>query len=570
MTDAILIFTFSPIQSFISEARRAADLYAGSKILSQLANAAGKAIGETNLIFPANLDASDTPNKLVARVPFEQAEQIADAAKKELLKKWKDDIAKSARDELAKYDPKPNGIWDTIWNRQIDRVWEIYWAACMIEGDAYSAAYKQAGRALDAVKRTRAFEQAEEDGLKDTLSGRRSALRVAGTDAKAYWKSISQSNHLNPSQLRPDGKERLDALGAVKRFCKIADAENFASVSMVATKEYVEKATSALAFPPFRTAVEQLLREEIYRVRNDVLWPYDGDLFFSETLTAERLKDSYGLQQPDPHRLEQAQRALKKLHDEIGKPSPYYAIIQLDGDSMGEAIDRCEDAEQHQAFSESLADFAKQVRDDIVEKHHGTLIYNGGDDVLALAPLSQALPLARALADAFSKTVTGCHASAGIAIAHHLYPLDVALNAARRAEKMAKGVDGKNAVCVRALKRSGETLEARSSWTALADNFEKVVSFFIEDNATHTSALSSRLVYDVIRSAYALTQADESFQSELYRLLTRHRNSKHPNAPQAKEWAERLTQWAKQLPNQSEELGKWLAIARFIAQGGGE
>ncbi len=35
---ALAIFTFSPVQSFISEARRAEDLFNGSAILSRLAS----------------------------------------------------------------------------------------------------------------------------------------------------------------------------------------------------------------------------------------------------------------------------------------------------------------------------------------------------------------------------------------------------------------------------------------------------------------------------------------------------------------------------------------------------
>jgi CRISPR-associated protein Cmr2 len=572
MTDAVLIFTFSPIQSFIGEARRAADLYAGSKILSRLANAAGRAIGEANLVYPSALDANDTPNKLVAHVRFDEAKVIADRAKEALLKEWQD-IAKSAHEQLSKYQPTPDKVWKTIWERQCDHFWEIYWVAQRLNGD-YKAAFKAASDALDAVKRTRDFDAVEEDGLKDSLSGKRSALRVEGMDARVYWNGVYQTLK-NPSLLRPDGKERLDALGAVKRFCKIAGAENFASVSMVATSEYVTRATSALALPPFRKAVEQLLGNKIYRVRNDALWPYDGDLFFAETLTANRLKDSYDLEHPDATRLQETQRALKKLHDEVGAPSPYYAILQLDGDSMGEKISACETEEQHRKFSEQLARFAEQVKG-IVQKHHGELIYNGGDDVLALAPLSHALPLAQELAAAFRETVKhptdsqkSCTMSAGIAIAHHLYPLDAALSAAHSAEHRAKEVDEKNAVCVRVLKRSGETFDARSSWMTIGNLFGEIVQLF-DDQGPNASALSSRFAYDAARAAYALPDADERFQSELKRLLKRHRNSKHPNAPDVEQWAGKLKTWAEQLPDHADELGRWLVLARFVAQGGGE
>ncbi len=42
MTKAVLIFTFSPVQSFIAEARRSEDLFNGSAILSRLAWAQGR------------------------------------------------------------------------------------------------------------------------------------------------------------------------------------------------------------------------------------------------------------------------------------------------------------------------------------------------------------------------------------------------------------------------------------------------------------------------------------------------------------------------------------------------
>lgn len=576
MPNAILIFTFSPIQSFISEARRAGDLYAGSKILSQLANAAAAPLqGEgCALIYPANPNPDDTPNKLVALVPFERAEKIAQDAQAKLLEKWRD-IAKTAHDELSNYQSASDETWEKIWERQRDTHWEIYWVAQKMNGD-YKAAFKAASDALDAVKRTRAFGAVEEAGMKDSLSGRRSALRVEGMDAKAYWKSIYQQLN-NPSLLRPDGKERLDTLGAVKRFCKIAGEKNFASVSMVATNDYVARATSAIAFPPFRTALDEFNRShqnKIYRIRQDVLYPYDGDLFFAETLAPDRLKDSYDIDKPNTSRLQEVQRALKALHDEIGKPSPYYAILQLDGDSMGEKISEC-NQDQHSAFSKALADFSRQV-EKIVQEHHGELIYNGGDDVLALAPLSEAFALARELARKFrnivkhpTATAEFCTMSAGIAVAHHLYPLDAALSAARSAERHAKEVDGKDAVCVRAIKRSSETFDARSSWEAMGKTFEEIVALF-DDKGTGASALSSRFAYDVIRAAYALPAADERLQSELKRLLKRHRDAKHSNALDVNIWAVKLKTWAEKLPDHAEELGKWLVLARFVAQGGGE
>jgi CRISPR-associated protein Cmr2 len=567
MTDSLLIFTFSPVQSFIAEARRAADLYAGSRILVELAKAAASAIGENRLIYPASLEGQDAPNKIVARVPSDQAESIGKAAKEALLKRWAE-IANGVLVELSRRGFLVDPIWEGIWRRQTaqDYFWSVFWAAARMPSEAdYPKAYREASRALDAVKHSRVFVQPEtgEPGLKDSLSGSREALHTANEDAKRYWANVAEK--VEAPELRPEGRERLDAFGAIKRFGKIAQEGMFFSTSTVAAEDFLkvakEKAAQELA--RHRKALEQLL-DRPTRVRNDDDWPYDGDLLFMETVVKERLKDSYRLGQADEVRLKAAQGSLRALYKKAdSRPSPYYAIIVLDGDSMGEWISNCQNEDEHRKVGRKLAAFVGKVNTIVPD---GFRVYNGGDDVLALAPLAQALPLAQQLAGEFNKMTEGHTASAGIAISHHLYPLDAALEAARGAEKHAKNAldKAKAAVSVRVLKRSGETVEVYSRWEALGDVFESLVKMFQDD------ALSSRFAHDVIHSAYALNEADEKFEAEVRRLLGRHRNDKHSNAPDPTEWARKLRMWADSLPGKSEELGRWLALARFVAQGGGE
>src|SRR5207249_2516274 len=96
----------------------------------------------------------------------------------------------------------------------------------------------------------------------------------------------------------------------------------------------------------------------------------------------------------------------------------------------------------------------------VVKRHHGTLIYAGGDDVLALLPTSAALACARELRLAFSgqPDVNGgadrgyyrkdgqdllmmgpkATLSAGLAIVHSKEDLRFALEQVRRAERQAK------------------------------------------------------------------------------------------------------------------------------------
>lgn len=563
MSDAILIFTFSPIQLFIAEARRTSDLYVGSQMLVCLAKAAASVLKQKGtLIYPAALG-DDVPNKLVACIAWEEAETTAQDAKKALLREWMR-IADTAKNDLMRKNPLPDALWHDIWARQVSHLWEIYWAVASMESRSYIEAYDEASRAVDAAKHIRMFDAVEEHGIKDTLSGCREALHTSKANAREYWAEISAQ--VGAAKLRPEGRERLDAIGAVKRFSELADWQ-FPSTSTVASRPFLNLVRQHEEFAEYRQIVEELLKGCLYKPnRDDSDWPYDGDLLFMETLTPQRLKSSYGLTAADLGWLQMAQDTLHAVYKQVAlRPSPYYAIIVLDGDDMGKRVNECLTEADHTELSRKLAAFAERVKPIVEEQYKGNLIYNGGDDVLALAPLSSAFPLARALAVSF-KEVTGGTASAGIAVVHHLYPLGTALQAARAAERQAKQVERKNAVCVHSLKRSGEPLEMRSPWESVGEIFADVLRRFQGD--AQGEPLSSKFAYDVLHVAYALPNADEKCRAELKRLIKRHRNPKHLDAPNPDEWADRLRTWAASLPDKAEELGRWLVFARFVAQGG--
>lgn len=599
MPEALLVFTFSPVQPFILEARRTADLFSGSGILVKLSRAAAESIAKapgSRLIFPAKLS-GDMPNKLVARVPWDAARAIATEAEAALRRRWQE-IADPAKQQLQRLAPQPDAAWDTIWQRQTTSYWEVYWAAAALgggaENEAYASAYGAANRGLEAAKRTRAFVQAEEHGLKDTLSGRREALHTRTLDAPAYWQAIAARPDVTAAKLQPEGRERLDALGAVKRFGQLAN-RRFPSTSSIAATDFLAKAQNdgPVALAAYRGAVEALLGRRLAQVGDDAGWPYDGDLLYVETLTPERLKDGYGLDTLDEQALRVAQNRLRDLHRAAdASPSPYYAVLVLDGDSMGERVSGClknnDPQAEHRALSERLTEFAEAVAA-IAGEHRADVVYNGGDDVLLLAPLGAAVSVAAALARRFGE-FAGTSASAGIAIAHHLSPLDAALAAARSAESRAK-TPPKAAVAVQVLKRSGESLELRSSWEALresvaepddrraavtadargrapGDNLADLVDLFRSD--ARGAPLAGRFDSDLTALAYAFTAADRPFTAELRRLLARHRNRGHLRAPEPRAWAERLAAWARALPagEQTDKLARWVRFAHFIARGG--
>ncbi|MCS7252017.1 MAG: type III-B CRISPR-associated protein Cas10/Cmr2 [Thermoflexus sp.] len=608
--ESVLVFTFSPVQAFIAEARRTSDLYVGSQILSELSRAAAQAIGVQRLVYPAPFEndlPADVPNVIVAKVPKNQAEEIANNAHRALLERWKK-LAVTAIDNLKNIlVSKERGrdldeilqiddTWQQIWNRQINHHWQVFWAAVSIEGKSYREAYLAAREALDAVKRSRVFEAAEEHGPKDSLSGARQALHTRDKGPREYWEEIAR--RVGGSKLRPGGRERLDAIGTIKRFCSIALEQSFPSTSTVASAEFLERARQQApeALRTYRRAIEELLGENLYKPhKNDPDWPYDGDLFFTETLTPNRLEDSYQHLVDEQHKLLiRAREELNLLYAALkNRPSPYYAIFVLDGDGMGERISTLltqRDPEgAHRRFSQQLSEFARRVpdvmrrvfseriayRDSTPREGSDFLVYNGGDDVLGFAPLSIALPLVQELAREFEQVVPGCSASAGVAIAHHLYPLDAALAAAREAERAAKSVADKAAVAVMVLRRSGERLLVRSRWESLHDRFDALVAHFAKDR------LSSRFAYELADRATVATDLPTDARRSLLRQLIGRHGGRGLTDREEESLAQQLTGWAEELDLQLSrgegepmrsgllEVARWVLLARFIASGGG-
>jgi CRISPR-associated protein Cmr2 len=236
----------------------------------------------------------------------------------------------------------------------------------------------------------------------------------------------------------------------------------------------------------------------------------DGQWLMEESYSKDDLKNELGIENIDESVLENMRSFLKSANLNFSR---YFAILQMDGDHMGKwirgfgksegdeikfptigetihpkvydellknsnDIEKLKDLEKlfnkthpvtptyHQILSSRLCTFALHaVRRIVEEKYFGKLIYAGGDDVLALLPVNTVLNCAYELQEQYKKTVNSrATMSAGIVIAHHKYPLSLALKAVRSAEKKAKNKLGRNAFCVQLITHSGEIRECGGKW----------------------------------------------------------------------------------------------------------
>lgn len=351
-------------------------------------------------------------------------------------------------------------------------------------GTLYSRLHDLAQRGFEARKGLRDFAPIEERGEKCTLCGVRAALHNDGLSAREHWKEVAKRVRGVKGEfvtVKPGGHERLCGVCTVKRLVQRGFFERkfrlrggFPSTSSVAAASFksrvIEKlhdARLARALQAHLDALRQLglhrfaegtgarmlphLMIQAIQLPRTVLklalrfLRYDGDAFYDETFTVERMKDDYDIQIVAQNQLDAARHTLSSFLGvcrdlEIDPPAKYFAVLMLDGDEMGkwlsednapqlsqalrqEAVQDLRtnhpawnavlDAKRvlspalHASMSRALANFALDLVPLVVEQRYcGRVVYAGGDDVLALLPIDQVLPAARELRAVFSGEVT--------------------------------------------------------------------------------------------------------------------------------------------------------------------
>ncbi|MDW8121927.1 MAG: type III-B CRISPR-associated protein Cas10/Cmr2 [Armatimonadota bacterium] len=405
--------------------------------------------------------------------------------------------------------------------------------------------------------------------------------------------------------------------------------------------------------PYLKRLSDQINDDTCKRLATDLL-RLDGEWLISDDWTVKRVQEvSTAAKESD---VITGRQKLEDLYDVLGDtPSRYFAILYMDGDHAGrwlsgthpglahfkdilhpkvrQQLDQTPGWGQflntprvispavHAAISDALTQFALKVVPWVVEERYpGRLIYAGGDDVLALVPLSFALSVARELRALFSghlclqkplfdhspeeelpinfsAQVSGylkdqnnsllmtmgpaATASIGIAFGHHLHPLDLLLFSVRLAERSAKELYSRNALCVHLLKRSGEEIRVGAQWfydRCSQDTVALILHIYQLFLNGHLSMRTSRAIFE--ESSVLEGLPPESQKAELKRLLTRHwqLDSSKDHSQQAETLSNQLIQLADALNTQSsqmserglEQVAKWLLLCRFLAGGGRE
>ena len=540
MSKNLLLFSLGPVQSFIAQARKTHDLYAGSLLLSDLVKAAIEVVEEKNVIFPASGEAM--PNRFVAWVPEGETDfkDFGERLEKAVQRKW----VTIANNALKDIPEKPAGF-----EQQIAQHLEIFW---VIEPNVtdYKSAIEKLEKQLAALKNVRSFEQFSwqnpvvgERGRKCSLDGQRNVqfYRIPAdkknfdeTSAPLYAQrgSVYCNKNFPFAVLQPG--EGLSAVSFVKRRYQHEKTEAFKSTAEIALLD----ALNFLSDP--KKSIEGCIR--LHEYKNDFEGGWNAQLFFEEGLS-EKFLDAQGIRVKRD--LTDLRRLRKKCLEDLAKANgykfqKYYAILTFDGDDMGEwlsgkYLSAGQELERfQQEFAKKLADFATAAKKRL-DEGSGQTAYAGGDDFVGFVNLNYLLPVLRDLRQLFREKVDQQLSSfknkeitfsAGVCVAHYKEPLSLVLQTAREAQKAAKDLPEKNAFAISVIKGSGDDHQTVLAFGENEENvicFQKLVDRLLSGNFSNNFIKTLRLEFDRLfhEEDSFVSQLSEMFGGELARLLHR-------------------------------------------------
>ena len=340
------------------------------------------------------------------------------------------------------------------------------------------------------------------------------------SNARTFWEEASKKWRFGGVRLSK--RERFSSVALTKRYAMPVYLQGH--LGLEENKPFPDTAT---------VAAEDWLRDAGIEWRE--LGKWDGCWLHEKntSLGKDEEEDEEDSAPPD---------ILDRLNDARAKkkaPPSYYAILMMDGDDLGDWLrgqhmPKVKDVMHtemrdwfekighpnvtpaletrrpvgpalHAAISGVLGRFATRIAPKIVEDHRGTLVYSGGDDLLALLPARQAIACARSLRDAYQRGdgpelgMGGATTiSAGLAFVHYKEDLRLALDAARKAEKHAKDA-GKNALALRFMRRSGEHSRTLIDWDG-SKWFDELIHKF-ENGASNRWTFRLRDALPILSSA---------------------------------------------------------------------
>ncbi|WP_017622016.1 type III-B CRISPR-associated protein Cas10/Cmr2 [Nocardiopsis chromatogenes] len=548
----LVVVALAGVQRYIEESRTTTDLRAGSQIIAGLAAAGVECLlgddrADARIVFPVEGRARGAedgmPNRIVALLAAGTGPQAAGQVGRHLEQKWAHWVGqvfgegdgRNARGELD----TPG--WPVV-----------QWVSIPAEAGDYAAQWRRAQRLLAGRKNIRDFVQ--------PLDAPRPLCTLS-----PRWRSVPPPQRA-PEHMRD---EDLSVPSWVKRLWHRRGGDKqtgFPSTKGIASAHYRadvlrkwDEPGIADAVRGLKECVDQVDREDIseaplpgftdevkeagagdpaadwFRGRG-AQWVYPGVWHLDSLAHRFGVKgegEGFDLFEVSVGLGAMASTTLARAGEQAGlaPPSPHLAVLVQDLDSMGSFLSGKvprevpgQDgeplevtAEEHGRISRMLSEVAAEQRS-AVEKALGTVVYAGGDDLLALVPASRALDVARACHDAVRAPLPT--ASTGLLFFHHDSSLREALHRAHELLVEAKRRKGKHGLGIGYIRNSGAHADCVVGW-ADGSPPEDALRVFMPQGDRARIRLSPRLLADLVAERPHLDRGGTDGAGEGHRPLPR-------------------------------------------------
>jgi CRISPR-associated protein Cmr2 len=507
--DYLFLASISPVQDFISQARKTKDLYAGSKMLSEIIRYIITNLQkevQVDLIFP-EVNSQSLPNRFVLKLDNRTPEEVTEVGKKinSYYDTYLHKILKNIEDKLKISLPEKS-------NEQFLHLLTLTWSAVELTND-FESSYQQLEKQQAGSKTLRTFSQLGqgqgETGRKCSICGERNAYFCRRNKSKSLRGLVREAVEINSDLI--DDKEALCLVELVKRFSFDKDS--------------------------FPSTAELALQDRLYSEDINLLKSKNINLNFLYENNFQNLDINW---KEKVANYEELQRLIREIleRNKLSKTNlpTYYATIIFDGDNMGSLLsgkrlkDKSQLEEFHRVMTSALAVNAEKAKQ-IVDKH-GRTVYAGGDDFLGFSSIGSLFSVLKDLDTAFKDNVQSKLAkyvedpeeitiSVGLAIAHYKSPLQSVLNQARAQEKYAKEEAGRNAVALLLNLHSGSVLSTCWNWRQdyeMIGNIETIISALVAKD------FSTNFIYSIIAEFQLIDTGDsklsiQSISIEVKRLI---------------------------------------------------
>jgi CRISPR-associated protein Cmr2 len=562
----LLKLSFGPVQSFIAAARSSRDLWAGSRILSEIVRgsarhlidaAAEQGAAAHPLIYPASaqieqdvdaqgLSAGNLSNEILAQV---------EAVDESSLRRLVHGAQEAGRAVFARIAEAERLKWQqtlgqaelrrALWDAQVADAFVFNAAWVRLDDLAYDDRLRALKRMMAARKHSVTFaphplppEFAQAGIPKSWLDGINESVVPESRDAAKQRFDLGQN-------------EQLDALGCIKR--SYGKSEKFTALTRLAADPWLRMlAESDPQTLRALDAVHRRLMGSDYATPCSgnrgryAAFPYDAGLLFGGALAEAQARAG---RDGDPETIAALTELDALLRGIRTRPNPYVALLFADGDGMGGFMGRATTQPQHARMSDAIAAFSAQVP--VIARESGShAIYHGGDDVLIACVLPTAIDCARELARVFAAHMQALKQAlaeeglviaredlptlrVGIAICHVKEPMNFIRHNAASAERLAKGADrapdraaGRgNALGLRLHMRSGPAVEARLGFDTLqtgGDDFA-AMQRWMQAYSGDRRSLPARTAFDLLEASVALSKLQGAVKAD-----TAHASAGHP------------------------------------------